>query len=74
MRKTSRIIFILIFVAFLFNGCVQQSGTDSGLVFDTSKPYYIREGGTYAPQSVLELAWKSGEGERLIGRCHAVLK
>ena len=66
MRKTSRIIFILIFVAFLFNGCVQQSGTDSGLVFDTSKPYYIREGGTYAPQSVLELAWKSGEGERLI--------
>ena len=72
MRKALLVSTILLLLSLLFVSCATK-GIDYGLVLDNSSPFSIREGGTYGPNSVLELAWKGLEGREIIADVSVML-
>ncbi|MGB4201037.1 MAG: hypothetical protein WBK65_06470, partial [Thermotogota bacterium] len=72
MRKALLVSTILLLLSLLFVSCATK-GIDYGLVLDNSSPFSIREGGTYAPNSVLELAWKGVEDRAILANVSLLL-
>jgi hypothetical protein len=66
MKKAILVSMVLLLLSLFFVGCiVHQEPVDLELVIDNSSPTSLRDGATYAPNSVLELLWKNSEGEEL---------
>jgi hypothetical protein len=66
MKKAMLVSMVLLLLSLFFVGCVvHQEPVDLELVIDNSSATSLRDGATYAPNSVLELVWKNSEGEEL---------
>lgn len=72
MKKALLVSTVLLLLSLLFVSCTMK-GIDYGLVIDNSSPYSIREGGTYAPHSVLELAWKGLDDRAILANVALML-
>jgi len=72
MKKALLVSTVLLLLSLLFVSCTVK-GIDYGLVIDNSSPYSIREGGAYAPHSVLELAWKGLDGRSILANVALML-